>query len=525
MKISKIFFPSCILFLSIVLIHIVICIRENGSLVYPLDDAYIHLAIAKNFSAHLVWGINPGEFVSASSSPLYTLVLSFCIFIFGYSLWIPLLLNILICLILLLFTTKIIIQFLNEGQSRTYVFALILFIPLPGICLAGMEHSLQLLFCTAFVYYTWKFLNNRKINLFLYAMIAMLSVITRYEDIFLVGWVAVSILLVQKKWKISSLLLASALLPVVVFGFFSIWHGGGFLPNSLLKKSSATSGTLMNFALEVFKKFTHETIIYSLLFLLALFSITCLANNRNKLAEKPVLQINIILALALLSHAVFAAFGWFFRYEAYLICIILLACSFNFQSLAKLVRDYVKGANYIIAVLFFLIILFPLFSRIYSYGVTNKAMRNIHDQQIQLATFIKQYYPGTAVAVNDIGAIALLSNVYVFDVIGLANEDLLKNRNNLSAALFDSLTKKKNVQIAMVYEAWLGDRIPASWVKVGDWTLTDNYICGSPKVSIFAVDTSSNFKETMIRNLKLFGKQMPSGVIQSGTYTNDLIVH
>ena len=41
--------------------------------IYPLDDAYIHLALSRNVAENGIWGINPNSFDSASSSILYTL--------------------------------------------------------------------------------------------------------------------------------------------------------------------------------------------------------------------------------------------------------------------------------------------------------------------------------------------------------------------------------------------------------------------------------------------------------------------
>ena len=43
---------------------------------YPLDDTYIHMAIARNVAQSGTWGINAGEFAPASSSPLWTVILA-----------------------------------------------------------------------------------------------------------------------------------------------------------------------------------------------------------------------------------------------------------------------------------------------------------------------------------------------------------------------------------------------------------------------------------------------------------------
>ncbi len=63
--------------ISVVFIFITLNINNNqGFFCYPLDDTYIHMAIAKTFSKYHIWGVTKYEFVSATSSPLYTFLLS-----------------------------------------------------------------------------------------------------------------------------------------------------------------------------------------------------------------------------------------------------------------------------------------------------------------------------------------------------------------------------------------------------------------------------------------------------------------
>src|SRR4051794_10962657 len=69
--------------------------RTGGHLVYALDDPYIHMAIAKNLAFHGVWGVSADAFSSASSSPLWTLLLAGLFKVFGNHPGIPLVLNLL----------------------------------------------------------------------------------------------------------------------------------------------------------------------------------------------------------------------------------------------------------------------------------------------------------------------------------------------------------------------------------------------------------------------------------------------
>jgi len=91
--ISSIIFGVLILFLLIQSIN-----QNQGHLIYALDDAYIHMAIAKNFAQHGIWGITKYEFTSTSSSLLWTLLISFSYFIFGSNELIPFILNIIFAL-------------------------------------------------------------------------------------------------------------------------------------------------------------------------------------------------------------------------------------------------------------------------------------------------------------------------------------------------------------------------------------------------------------------------------------------
>jgi len=44
---------------------------NDGKLIYALDDPYIHMAIARNFTQYGVWGIDRERFTSSTSSILW----------------------------------------------------------------------------------------------------------------------------------------------------------------------------------------------------------------------------------------------------------------------------------------------------------------------------------------------------------------------------------------------------------------------------------------------------------------------
>ena len=63
--------------------------RSGGHWSYPLDDTYIHMALARNLAFYHNWGINHQDFGAASSSPLYTLLLAILFKVFAIHLSIP----------------------------------------------------------------------------------------------------------------------------------------------------------------------------------------------------------------------------------------------------------------------------------------------------------------------------------------------------------------------------------------------------------------------------------------------------
>ena len=127
--------------------------QTGGSFIYPVDDAYIHMQIARNLSTSGSWGIIAGEFNSASSSPLYTILLWLAFLVFGNHILIPLLINILSALVLLYMMYR---WLQGQGMGRWMVMlilaAAVFITPLPLLVMTGMEHTLQCLFSFLFLF-------------------------------------------------------------------------------------------------------------------------------------------------------------------------------------------------------------------------------------------------------------------------------------------------------------------------------------------------------------------------------------
>jgi hypothetical protein len=228
------------------------------------------------------------------------------------------------------------------------------------------------------------------------------------------------------------------------------------------------------------------------------------------------LLLLLFLVAAIVLHLLFAATGWFYRYEAYLVVLgILVNGSLLMQILTR------GGTLGLAAVRFALFVLtaFALFS-LSVRGVraiieTPQATTNIYQQQYQMAAFIKQYYQGEGVAANDIGAITYFADIKLLDLWGLGNAEVTRAKLNreYTTQKMSELAKNHRTRIALIYSVWF-DReggVPSEWTKVGEWTTPNCIVCGYPIVSFYALDSSE--VAPLRSNLDAFAKELPPGVI------------
>ena len=97
---AAVFFGMCLIYILLMLS------KTENNFTYILDDAYIHLAMAKNFALHGVWGVTEHSFSSSSSSPVFTFVLAGLIYCFGNYQLIPLIFNLGCAFLLIYFLNK-----------------------------------------------------------------------------------------------------------------------------------------------------------------------------------------------------------------------------------------------------------------------------------------------------------------------------------------------------------------------------------------------------------------------------------
>lgn len=520
-----------ILLLFLVLFWKATLSHTDGTFCYPLDDAFIHMAIGRNIAQHGTFGVSPHAFAAASSSILWPLLLALVDLVAGDRLLTPLLLNSIFGLGLVGFLSR---TFEREAPRSTpltralWVAAIVIAIPLPTIVFIGMEHTLHILVSIVFVFAAaeWLASPDRKVSRWLVALAALASSV-RYESMFMVTFVAAFAAL-RGRARSGALLFGAGLAPIIVFGVFSMAHGSPFLPTSVLVKGNrihfrdaSDYGDFLGGAF--IDRICIEPHMLAALGAAALLLVVVM--RREGLWSKHALRISISL-LTGIAHVQFAGLNWFFRYEAYAVGLIGTSVALFCIEAVPSVLDLFRGRPFggplsVAAIIATIIVAGPIGRRaLLAAEQTPSASRNIYDQQLQNARFLSRYFPGEPVVVNDIGAVAYMGDHPIIDLAGLATLSIAKAKHfdmNTPPETEAILSSSAGADVAIVYDDWFPNVLPKSWIRVGRWRLDWCRSCGSPVASIYA--THPDAFPRVVAALRAFAPDLPREVNQEGRYT------
>ncbi len=515
MKFSS--FPAYALFVAVM----IICawfwyIVTYGAFTYALDDAYIHLAMGKNLAEHGMWGVTRYEFSSASSSPLWTLLLATLYHITGsLYIYVPLALTICSALGLIFMVQKILShENVTKRLSATALAVLILCVPLFPLIAGGMENILFSLFviCTIYAVCIKKEYTPYAVFIFAFCMTA-----TRYEGAFVTAGLSVP-LLYKKQWKTLLLILLSTCIPIIVFGLYFYSQGGYFFPNSVLLKGNIDGGII---GIARGMGYSFKVMIYNFSPIPLLLCFLCIILYKQIKDKSHEFFITCTTVITFFLHSAFAQFGWLYRYEAYLLVMAIVSIVISRNTTLGLFSSHIV-MRYSVYILIIAIMGGTVIRTIDGYTLPLRYARDIYLQQIQMARFIKQYFPQSRVIMNDIGAACYFTDIHCIDAYGLATFDIAraKKSHSYTPNFLEEFGKKNNAAFALVYRDWLesgfifGNKgqkgVPHSWKHIGTFVLGHNDCAiGGDKVSCYAI--RSDYADTLRRSLQSFAKTMQFG--------------
>lgn len=491
--------------------------------IYSLDDVYIHLALARNFADLGMWSVNKSGFDSASSSILYTLILSFLIKVFGDWEYYPLIINIIFGYLTIYAVYRYFKDFYGKRELKFTLFLLLPFSLLYVMVLIGMEHTLHMFLMVMAIYMIHKNVESgfsKKDFTILLIVVFFLSIV-RFESMFFTLSLGFALFL-KFKFKRGILVLITGFLPILIFGLISQNQGGYFFPNSVMIKGSFPAN--QHFLYSSWQIFLNGIVLnpsfYKCLFFpFVLILIYFLKKYRKEgfivLLQRETLIITIFCTAVLQSLFAFLKY----RYENYLMIAILIVI---IPVISVLIKDFsLKKWKFCFLNWFTLGCVVFIFSvSVYRFGFHHLPLKmsskGISDQQIEMSRFLGFYYKGEKVVANDIGAISYFSQVQLLDLVGLGSTEVAhvkvkykhQPRKEFEAnykKFITQLVSENKYRVAIIYPEWFPGQIPSNWIPVASWTLKEgSYGPAIRRVVFYALNSSEvTLLQTNLSNFNL----------------------
>ncbi len=496
----------------------------DGRFAYVLDDGAIHISVGRTLAHHFTWGVQAGHFESASSSPVWTVLVAITTLFPGGTVFGPLVLNIgagLLALWVLGNAQKIVAPGPRRKLDIVAVAVLsVVLLFLPSLAMTGMEHVLHMAIAMAVV---WMFhrrsLGEGPTRTWLPYALLGLAVLIRFESLFLAVGLGVALLAGAwrplavtgparwlDRFRDAVVVGVVAAVPFAAFAAFNVAMGGEVLPNSVVAKTILGQGLGGQKGLRGYaERLTTDTLLIALVVLalgyLALAA-SGLVGERRRRAIFPAVAFVVTVAL----HVGFAQVGWFERYQAYLIGLGL----FTALSIAAATVP-VEARSFAPAVLCFAVLLAPVKWQLAI--DTPTASDNTYRQRYQAGKFLGRFYKDQPVATGELGYISLFHEGSVTDLFGLGDTEVLKTRehNRETKQYWADLARRRKFRVAAVYSSTLLFDTPDPWILVATWHLNEKRITAYESDFQFWATTPDEV-DPLKAHLKAFERSLPRAV-------------
>lgn len=471
----------------------------HGMFVYPLDDTYIHLTVAKMLALHGVWGINPTTFASASSAPGWTLLLMTVDRVAGVHLLTPLFLNGVFALAL----SWIVCETVRTSVPRAPAWsgflvaaAVVVLCPVTAMWVMGMEHVVQTL---AVLLLLWlgavAISRDASQHGAGVCVAAALATSIRYEGVFAVGAV-VLLLLLRKRLLAAAAVAVSGALPVLLFGLYFHAESGYFLPYSVIVKASYG---LPGFV-PVLTALGGVSPVFGALLPLLLFLLAARVAMYRQWQQD--ITYGALVSLVTLAHLLLARNGWLQRYEAYVISALVtgigvLIASFVWSPASD--KSHEKRSGVVpprvlwgVTALLILLSANPMMRRFWSGQIlTPLAAVDRLDEHIQMVNFVARYYDTSTIVLDDIGAVSYFTHAHLLDLVGLGSVEPVRAahaRQRFTPQDMQQWAAREQASIAILQpNKETSSHIPPSWILVQTWKQPHNVVFHDFLTSFYAV--------------------------------------
>jgi hypothetical protein len=488
---------------------------NHGAFTYAVDDAYIHLAIANNLAFHAVYAPAGHAFESASSSPGWTLLLAGLLRLGAPAEALPLTLNVAAGVWLLWTLARERTADLADSARAWRLVAVLtpVVLLLAPLALVGMEHVLHAALVVTLLVQARRVARDEPGALPPLLLVAFLATLVRLETALVALGIFFGLALtgsgtIRARLRAGGSVVIAASVPVVVLGVINLAHGGYFLANSIVAKTAVAGGPLG--VLRSLGNLPLRLGVDPVLLTLVVGAVVVLLRVSIRSDLRCVTWA--FLVAALLHLAFVGAEVTTGRYQAYLIAAGLFLA---FEIVEQVGVPRLGGGAWArVALVMLVVLILPM-------RLTAAMPRGAHEvrsQQAQTAAFLAEAYSGRAVAVNDIGLVALRHRGPMLDLAGLASTEVLREKKGpgLSAAFLERVVREHHVDVVAIYDSWFTGIIPSSWTRVAAWRLAEGsrVTVGDLEVAFYALSPASASR--LAAAIHAFEPRLPRDVITVG---------
>ena len=463
------------------------CSEAAGGLFsYALDDTYIHLELAWQLASTGTWGINPGEPASASSSPLWSVLLAAALAAVGHRSSVAAGVAACAGVAAVVAASRSLAsqepspQGNSNAGAALAIGAMVILTPVPVMAALGMEHTLQLALALAAANHAVHSLRDpaRAPSPWGLVWLSLLCA-TRYEGAFL-GAAWMGLLGVSRRWRHAAAVAAATAAPIGAFALASLAMGNAPLPNGLLMKSAPLDGRPGQNLLE---NVAGGAAVY--LPVAAAWAADA-ARTRSAWATPRVRLLAVTAAL----HLMLASVGWYYRYEAWLVGWATLSAAQAALALdpptwrrTRVTRRLAIGALGVAA-------LAATGARaVDAWRFLPSRTQYTADAKVRVARALEAVAPDTVVALHDIGAMAWETDVRIVDTAALGSNRVLalhRSRAFTGPAIAE-LVADEGAILGLATESWMVHDPPPGWVPAARfvWSLDERR--KSPAIVAYAL--------------------------------------
>lgn len=435
-------YDSLLLVLSAGLVLLYLTVASHG---FPLDDSWIHQVYGRNLAQTGEWAFVPGQPSAASTSPLYTVLLSI-----GYRLNLPYAVWTHGLGAITLFAASIIAGRMAERvlvgvryAGLAAGVAVALSWHLVWAAVSGMETMLFSMFTLVLIGLAWAELDERSPKMqhvamrgAVFGVIAALATLTRPEGVMLAGLIGAAMLLVRPQSGLRAVMVwgvaaAGAFLIVVApYLTLNVQLTGGLLPDTAAAKQAQLAPLLeASYFQRVFDLFVPIFAGGQILLLpgLVVYSVTVAQrlrdNRRDALYLLPVIWG---VALVMLYAARLPAPYQHGRYVIPALASLVVAGVVGSLWLVRVGRRSLVGRVLSRGLAAAAFLLFVVYAVVIGPRTYARDVQNINSEMVASAVWIAENIPpDDLLAIHDIGAVGYFTPRPIFDIAGLVNPEVI----------------------------------------------------------------------------------------------------